>query len=185
MAALDGAASGAAQGAAVAGPYGALVGGALGALSGGGKSGGSGAAAPPSQTQTSRQDTSVDLSVETNVIGAPININVGGQQQADGSLSGRRYLDRGVDEPRLYAPFGTMQDVQTATRTEPAIWDGKTICPLPRSFYPSDSPCSQGDGFMAPGQPEQPTRRVNPVLIVGGVLIVAGAGLALMRRKRV
>jgi|CXWL01.1.fsa_nt_gi hypothetical protein len=190
----SGAASGAAAGS-VAGPYGALVGGVLGAtglLGGGSKSSGgsSGAAALPiSTTQTNRQDVAIDLTVDNNLVGAPININIGGQQQADGSLgAGQNYRDRGVDEPRLYAPFGTMQDVQTATRTEPVIWDGKNVCPLPRSFYPSDSPCSRGDEFLLPGQGAQPATMFDqyrrPILIAGGVAL-AGVGILVLRRKHV
>lgn len=189
----SGAASGAAAGS-VAGPYGALAGGVLGAtgLLGGGKSssGSSGSAALPiSTTQTNRQDVTLDLTVDNNLVGAPININIGGQQEADGSLgAGQTYRDRGVDEPSLYAPFGTMQDVQTATRTEPVIWDGKTVCPLPRWAYPADSPCSQGDEFVLPGQPAQTASMLQkyrmPLLIAGGVA-VAGVSIMAMRRKHV
>jgi hypothetical protein len=118
---------------------------------GGGRSGGGGG---QPLAQDSKQDVSTFTDVETNVIGAPININIGGQQQADGSLSGQRYLNRGVEEPSLYAPFGTMQgtDAQQVGFT---------------------------DGWFSKPKPAIP-----PVVLIGGGLIVAGAGLAFLKRKR-
>lgn len=118
---------------------------------GGGKSGGGGVLP---LSQDSKQDTSVGTSVETNVYGAPININIGGQQQADGSLSGGRYLDRGVDEPDLDAPFGTLQG-------------------------DASQPVSFSDYFSPTPKPAVPMI----VWVVGG-LVTAGAGLAFLRRKR-
>ena len=122
----------------------------FGGGSGGGRSSGGGVPL----SQDSRQDTSTFTDVETNVFGAPININIGGQQQADGTLTGQRYLDRGVDEPGLYAPFGSLQGV----RSEQA------------SFF---------DDFF-----ERPKPAIPPMVWVGGVLIVAGAGFAFIKRKR-
>lgn len=130
-----------------------------GATGGGGGTSGAKSAPAPSQMQRQDQETSVDTSIriDTSVIGAPININIGGQQQADGSLGGGRYPDRGVDTPLVEAPFGTLQSV-------------------------AESRDVQWSGWMAPrNEPGS-----SPVLLIGGVALVGAVGVALiMRRKRV
>ena len=143
----------------------------------GGDSGGGSGSAPqgqqaPAPSQLQKQDTSVATDTNVNVIttvnGTPININIGGTQTPDGSLSGGRYFDRGVDEPSLYAPFGTLQDIE----------QGQTV---------------QWGGWLKPGDP----RSIEPdlgitssprslILIGGGVLIVLAVGAAIIKRgKRV
>ena len=134
---------------------------AIGGMAGGsGGSAGSAApraAPPPSQLQQQDQETSVDTSIriDTSVIGAPININIGGSQQADGTLSGGRYLDRGVDTPLVDAPFGTLQSV-------------------------SEYRDVQWNGFAAPSGSGSPVLLIGGVLVVGAV----GLAL-IMRRRHV
>lgn len=119
---------------------------------GGGRSGGGSGAGP--FEQNTRVETFNDIGVDTNVIGAPININIGGQQSADGSLSGGRYLDRGVDELLLNAPFGVLQGTDTRQ--------------IGFSDYFSDAP---------------PAPMIPTAVWIGGGLVVAGVGVALLRRK--
>ena len=126
---------------------------------GGGKGGGGGGGGLPMSTdQTSRQDVSVLVDNVNNVVGGNVSLNFGGQQQLDGSLAGGRYLDRGVDTPVVDAPFGTMQDVE-AIRTEGGF-------PFSDLFGGSPKPQS------------------NMFLIGGIVLVVVGAGFALLKKKR-
>lgn len=132
---------------------------AIGGATGGGSAGGkpSGGAPAPSQMQKQDQETSVDTSIriDTSVIGAPININIGGAQQADGSLGGGRYLDRGVDAPGIEAPFGTLQSVAESREVQWGAW------------------------MAPPGQ-----SGASPVFLIGGVVIVGAIGLALIMRKK-
>ena len=141
---------------------------AIGGATGGGGQSPSGAAPaplPPSQQQA--QETAVDTSVTvvTNVNGAPININIGGSQQADGSLGGGRYFDRGVDETGLYAPFGTLQSVSEARDVQ---WGGWMHPEDPRSI--ELAPANTIGGVP-----------VVPVVIA--VALVGAVGLALIKRK--
>lgn len=160
--ALTGAASGAAMGATL-GPVGAGVGALAGGLAGlfskdPAPTGGGGGVPLGMGGAPTDQDTNINI--ENNLVGAPININIGGQQQADGSLgAGQRYNDRGVDTPGVNAPFGTMQDVAGTYQTNSVAWND--------IFQTGPQPGSSNKIFW----------------IVGGVLVVAGAGLALVKRR--
>lgn len=162
--ALTGAASGAAMGATL-GPIGAGVGALAGGLAGlfskdpAPAPAGSGGGVPLGMGGgPTEQDTNINI--DNNLVGAPININIGGgSQQADGSLgAGQKYFDRGVDTPGVNAPFGTMQDVAGTYQTNSIAWND--------FFQPSSQPMQSNKIFW----------------IVGGVLVVAGAGLALVKR---
>jgi hypothetical protein len=121
---------------------------------GGGKAGGGGGAGVGPIEQTVKQETYNDIGVDTNVVGAPININIGGTQSANGSLDGGRFLDHGVDEQGLNAPFGVMQGTDTQQ-------------------------VGFNDYFAStPAAPMIPT-----AVWIGGGLVVAGVGVALLRRK--
>lgn len=126
---------------------------------GSGKPAGGGAGGGAPLEQTSRQDVSVFVDNVNNVIGAPVNINFGGNQSADGSLSGQRFLDRGVDTPLIQdAPFGALQSVQAL--------DGA----IPVSF---------SDLFSPTAQPKSK----NVMVLIGAGLVVAGAGFALIKKR--
>lgn len=166
--ALAGAGTGATLGAAF-GPVGIGVGALAGGLAGAltktpAPAGGSGGGGVPLSPQNTDQNTKIDLSVENNLIGAPININIGGgTQQADGSLgAGQKYNDRGVDEPRVNAPFGTMQDVSSSALNQPVNWN--------EWFLPKQEPAKVGGAKKL-------------IWWIGGGVILAGAGLALVTRR--
>lgn len=94
---LSGAATGATMGAAF-GPIGmgvgALAGGLLGGLAGGGSSsGGGGSASGSALGNPNETNQRVNLDIENNNIGSPININIGGRQNnPDASIGGQEAM---------------------------------------------------------------------------------------------
>lgn len=152
--------------ASLAAPYVAgAMNGSDGSQSPGGGGTGPQTAPPPSQMQQQDQDTSVDTSVvvSTNVYGAPVNINIGGTQEPDGSFGGGRYFDQGVNAQGLNAPFGTMSGLL-------------------------ESQDVQWGGWMAPNRPLEslgaPGDGMPVSVMIGGVLIVGAIGFALIKRAK-
>jgi hypothetical protein len=127
---------------------------------GGGKSGGGGGMPMGQDVRQEQSSGPIIVENNSNLVGGAVTINLGGNQQVDGTLAGERYLDRGVDEPGLYAPFGTMQNADAVDLRQPMAF---------------------ADLFSSTPAPGSPT---HTMFIYGGAaLVVAGVGFALLKKK--